>query len=68
VMAFNRFNLRKMVIDDRALLTLEIGGVFQATDPESFAATLKPVLGIDATTVGGAEGPGYGVVRLSLAK
>ncbi len=68
VMAFNRFNLRKLVIEDRSLLTREIGGVFQATDPESFIATLKPVLGVDATTVGGAEGPGYGVVRLSLAK
>ncbi|HEY4212041.1 MAG TPA: FecR domain-containing protein [Steroidobacteraceae bacterium] len=68
VMAFNRYNLRKMVIADRSLLTREIGGVFEATDPDSFVAGLKVVLGVEATTVGGAEGPGYGVVRLSPAK
>jgi transmembrane sensor len=37
---FNRYNRRKLQLADPALAALRVGGTFNATDPESFAAAL----------------------------
>ena len=40
VAEFNRYNRRQLKLADRSLATLRVGGTFNATDPESFAAAL----------------------------
>jgi transmembrane sensor len=40
VAEFNRYNLRQLTLADPALAGLRVGGNFDATDPESFAAAL----------------------------
>jgi transmembrane sensor len=40
VAEFNRYNVRQIAIGDAALAGIRVGGVFNATDPESFAAAL----------------------------
>jgi transmembrane sensor len=40
VAEFNRYNVRQLAIADHSLVGLRVGGVFNATDPESFAAAL----------------------------
>ncbi len=40
VTEFNRYNRRQLVLADRSLAALRVGGTFNATDPESFAAAL----------------------------
>jgi transmembrane sensor len=46
---FNRYNRRKLVIADRTISTITIGGKFRAKDVESFVAALRP-LGIRRMT------------------
>jgi transmembrane sensor len=41
VAEFNRYNRRQMVIDDPTIANLRIGGVFEATDLDSFLAALR---------------------------
>jgi transmembrane sensor len=41
VAEFNRYNRRQLVIDDPAIEELHIGGVFDATDLDSFVAALR---------------------------
>jgi transmembrane sensor len=65
---FNRYNLRKIVIDDPRIAERHVGGVFQNNDPESFVAALATVMNIRARTVGGEAGPGYGTIRLTSAQ
>ncbi len=65
---FNRYNLRKIVIDDPSIAERHVGGVFQNNDPESFVEALAKVMDIRARTVGGEEGPGYGTIRLTSAQ
>ena len=65
---FNLYNRKKIVIAERAIYSRRVGGGFQATDPESFVAALQAIMGVDATTTGGEEGPGYGTVRLGMAR
>ncbi len=65
---FNRYNLRHIEIADPRIVDKQIGGTFVATDPESFAAAVTFLWGLQATTVGGEEGPGYGTIRLVQAQ
>jgi transmembrane sensor len=39
----NRYNARKLVISDRTIHSLTIGGKFLATDVDSFVAALRPL-------------------------
>ena len=43
---FNRYNRRHLTIADPAIAQLRVGGLFDATDPESFAATLEKHFGV----------------------
>jgi transmembrane sensor len=43
---FNRYNRRHFAIADPAIARIRIGGLFDATDPESFAATLEKHFGV----------------------
>jgi transmembrane sensor len=61
---FNRYNLRKIVIDDPKIAQHRVGGRFFTTSPDSFVAALTRMMDIRVTTVGGAEGPGYGTIFL----
>ena len=65
---FNRYNRRKIVIEDPRIATRQFGGVFQDTDPDSFVAALVAVMDIRSTVVNGENGPGYGTIRLSSAQ
>lgn len=46
VREFNRYNRRHIAIADPAIAQMKIGGNFEATDPESFAATLEKHFGV----------------------
>jgi len=46
VREFNRYNRRHLAIADPAIAQLRVGGMFDATDPESFAATLEKHFGV----------------------
>ena len=43
---FNRYNHRQLRLADASLAELRIGGTFNATDPDSFAATLASTFGV----------------------
>jgi transmembrane sensor len=43
---FNRYNRRRLAIADPAIAQIRIGGLFEATDPESFAVTLEKHFGV----------------------
>jgi len=47
VAEFNRYNRRHLALADPALATLRVGGTFNATDPESFAAALESAFGLE---------------------
>jgi transmembrane sensor len=59
---FNRYNKRRLVIADPAIRDVRIGGMFDATDPESFVAALESSFGIQEAGSGGPEGDA--VIRL----
>lgn len=40
---FNRYNPQRLVIEDRTIRRLRIGGNYQSTDPEGFVAALRPM-------------------------
>lgn len=61
---FNRYNTRKIVIDDPRIATRRVGGVFLDTDPDSFVAALALTMDIQATIAG--QAPGY--IRLRGAQ
>jgi transmembrane sensor len=46
VSEFNRYNRRHLAIVDPAIARMKVGGSFEATDPESFAATLEKHFGV----------------------
>jgi transmembrane sensor len=48
VAEFNRYNLRKLVIADRSISFIPIGGQFRFSDLQSFVAALRP-LGVRAS-------------------
>ncbi|HYX45858.1 MAG TPA: FecR domain-containing protein [Sphingomicrobium sp.] len=49
VAEFNRYNRRKLKVEDRAIADREIGGVFQATDVDSFVAALQRSFDVTAS-------------------
>jgi transmembrane sensor len=53
VTQFNRYNMRKLVVADRAAGSLQIGGTFQANNPDVFARVARDVLGLHVETRGG---------------
>lgn len=63
---FNRYNTRKIVVDDPKIATRRVGGVFLDSDPDSFVAALALTMDIRAAT--GEAGPGYEVIRLRSAQ
>jgi transmembrane sensor len=67
VTEFNRYNRKQIEVSDPSIAKRRIGGVFQATEPDSFVAALRTAIGVDATLVGGEKGPSYGIVKLSAA-
>jgi len=50
VAEFNRYNRRKLKVGDPAIAGREIGGIFQATDVDSFVAALQRSFDVTATT------------------
>jgi transmembrane sensor len=46
VAEFNRYNRRHLRLADASLAQLRVGGTFNATDPESFAAALSSAFGL----------------------
>ena len=59
---FNRYNLRKLVITDRSISSLTIGGKFSSSDVDSFVDALRP-MGI--TRVKGAASDGDAIRLVS---
>ncbi|HEY3784277.1 MAG TPA: FecR domain-containing protein [Steroidobacteraceae bacterium] len=45
---FNRYNRLQLVIGDRSIARLQVGGIFLARDPVGFAAALQSSFGIQA--------------------
>jgi transmembrane sensor len=60
IVEFNRYNSRKLVIADRAISSLTIGGKFSATDVDAFVAALRD-LGINPMS---GEGGDANIIRL----
>jgi transmembrane sensor len=52
VAEFNRYNVRQLTIADDSLAGLRVGGVFNATDPESFAAALASAFDLRPEIIG----------------
>jgi len=50
VTEFNRYNRRQLRITDASIAPLRVGGTFNATDPESFAAALATAFGIQISS------------------
>jgi transmembrane sensor len=50
VSEFNRYNRRQLQLADSSLAQLRVGGNFNATDPESFAAALGSAFGLRVTS------------------
>lgn len=46
VQEFNRYNQRHITIADPSLLQVQVGGIFRATDPDSFVAALQRSFGV----------------------
>lgn len=67
VAEYNRYNRRRMVLEDPLIADLRIGGVFLATDPDSFVNALGQ-MGISARAEGTEEGTGSGTIHLSRAQ
>lgn len=51
VREFNRYNRRRFTIADPAIAQIRVGGLFDATDPASFAATLEKHFGVRSNRV-----------------
>jgi transmembrane sensor len=54
VAEFNRYNTRKLVVVNPGLLQTRVGGVYRATDPDSFAKYLSNTHGIHTKRTRGA--------------
>jgi len=61
---FNRYNPQRLVVADKRLGRLRIGGKFHSTDPEGFAAALRP-MGVRRLATGAGDG---GLIRLVSAR
>jgi transmembrane sensor len=62
VQEFNRYNQRQIRVADPSLLQVQVGGIFLATDPDSFVAALQRSFGIQAQA-----GTNNGDIRLIAA-
>lgn len=62
VAEINRYNQRKLLVADRDIAELHIGGTFQATDPDGFARALGSTFGIKSHLV--SKPFGEDVIRL----
>jgi transmembrane sensor len=60
IVEFNRYNIRKLVIVDRTISSLTIGGKFSATDVDAFVAALRD-LGVNPMS---GESGNANVIRL----
>jgi transmembrane sensor len=63
VAEFNRYNRRKLQIDDPALGQIHIGGAFSSTNVDEFIVELNTLFGIQAVPTGGADS-GTQVIQL----
>lgn len=50
VQQFNRYNRKKLVLEDPTLASLELSGVFDSNDPESLVLFLKRISDVEAVT------------------
>jgi transmembrane sensor len=66
VSEFNRYNRRQLVVADPILATRQIGGAFQATDPDSFVVALEHSFGIRALPE--SVDNGAGIIRLKASR
>ena len=64
---FNRYNQRKLVIDDPTLQQRKVVGIFPANDPDRFASDLMDFHGIAHSCIG-APGSSGGEIHLGSAK
>jgi transmembrane sensor len=62
VREFNRYNRRRLVIADPAIRQVQVGGIFEATDPKSFVVALEKSFGV--SRMGGAVRGDDDVIRL----
>ena len=53
VAEFNRYNQRKLVVDDPDIAALRIGGSFEAENIDAFARLLQDAFGLDVEDQGG---------------
>lgn len=63
VSEFNRYNTRRLTIEDRAIADLHVQGIYPATNPDFFAQKLKELYGIKVAFPKAADGSA-GVIRL----
>jgi transmembrane sensor len=61
VQEFNRYNRRRLAIADPSIRNIQVGGIFEATDPMSFVAALEKSFGIRRVTT---DQGGIDVIRL----
>lgn len=60
---FNRYNHRKLQIEDSDIRELTVGGVYEIANPDGFAEALGPLLGLRCEAEG-SKGSGEGVIHL----
>jgi transmembrane sensor len=60
---FNRYNQRKLQIEDPDIEELTLGGVYEIANPDGFAEALGPLLGIRCESES-PKGSGEGVIHL----
>jgi transmembrane sensor len=63
VAEFNRYNRRKLEIDDPTLGQIHLGGAFTSTNVDEFVVVLNTLFGIQAIPQGGADS-GTQVIQL----
>jgi transmembrane sensor len=63
VAEFNRYNRRKLEIDDTALGQIRVGGAFESTNVDEFIVELNTLFGIRAVPKGRADS-GTQVIQL----
>ena len=50
VQQFNRYNHKRLVLDDPGLASLELSGVFGSNDPESLVLFLQRIADVEVAT------------------
>ena len=62
---FNRYNRKKLVVEDRSTQELQVAGAFPSTDPDSFARSAGRLFGLRIEQVQTDSGP---IIRLEPQK